>query len=87
MPNSVTHLSHPYLSVRCLGVDLRDTCSKAIGLHAQNLVTVLGSIVNLISGDLCVHLRTRTFTLKMNKIFTQSPKSRKKMAMVLIWNC
>lgn len=26
VPNSVTHLSHPYLSVGCLGVDLRDMC-------------------------------------------------------------
>jgi hypothetical protein len=53
----------------------------------QNLITVLGLIVNIISGDLCVHLRKRTFTLKMSKIFSQTPKRMKKMAMVLIWNC
>jgi hypothetical protein len=26
-------------------------CSKAIGLRAQNLITVLGLVVNIISGD------------------------------------
>ena len=40
-----------YLSV-WLGVDLKmdtkKTCSKEIGLHAKNMLTIIGSIVNII---------------------------------------
>jgi hypothetical protein len=43
----------PYLSVKWLGVDLRmdtkNTCiKKRFGLSAQKLLTILGSIVNVV---------------------------------------
>ena len=45
-------------------------CLKEIGPHAQNMLTILGSIVNIILGDLYDHLMSmRIFTLMMNKIF------------------
>ena len=37
-------------------------CLKEIGVHAQNIVFILGSIVNIIEGDLYDHLTcTRIF--------------------------
>ena len=45
-------------------------CSKEIRLHAQNMLTILGLMVNMTRGDLYDHLMsTRIFTLIMNKIF------------------
>ena len=46
---------HLHLSGVQLGVDLRmDTkkymCSKEIGLCAQNILTIMGSVVNIIAG-------------------------------------
>jgi hypothetical protein len=50
-----------------------------IGLHAQNMNTILGSIVNVIGVDLYDHLMsTRIFTLIMNKIFRGAPKIMRK---------
>ena len=49
-----------------------DMCIKETRLCAQNMITILGSIVNIIwgLGDLYDHLMSmRIFTLKMNKIF------------------
>ena len=44
---------------------------KEIGLHAQNMLTILGSIVNVSGETLYDHLMsTRIFTLITNKIFT-----------------
>ena len=44
-----------------------DVCLKDIELHAQNILTILGSIVNRIRGDLYDHLMsTGIFTLIMN---------------------
>ena len=41
--------------------------SKEIGLNAQNVISILGSIVNMIGGDLYENLmNTRIFTLIMN---------------------
>jgi hypothetical protein len=44
----------------------KNTCFKDIGVHAQILVSIIGSIVNLIEVDLYDHLiRKRIFTLMM----------------------
>ena len=52
-------------------MDTKKTCVfKEIGLHAQNMITILGSIVNMIGGDLSESLTSTKFlTLKMHKIF------------------
>jgi hypothetical protein len=56
------------------GVDLRtrhhkDTCSKEIRLHAQNMLTILHSMLNTIGGDLYDHLMsTGIFTFIVNEI-------------------
>ena len=52
----------------------KDMCLNEIGLRAQNMITSLGSIVNIFGreggGDLYDHLvSTRIFTLIMDKIF------------------
>lgn len=40
-----------------------DTCLKEIGLHAQNMIIILGSISNIIGGDLDDQLMSsRIFT-------------------------
>jgi hypothetical protein len=62
------------LSGTWLGVpprtDTKKMCLKEIGLCVQNMITALGSIVNIIGGDLYDHLMsTINFTLIMNKIF------------------
>ena len=45
-------------------------------LHVQNMVTIVGSIVNMIGrGDLYDHLTSsRVLTFIMNTIFIQAPK-------------
>ena len=44
-------------------------CSKEVGLHAQDMLTVLGSIVNMIEADPYDHLmRRRICTFIMNKM-------------------
>ena len=60
MPNSVTSLNRRpvFKWVIWLGVapttDAKKTCSKEIGLCAQNMTTILGSIVNIIvGGSIC----------------------------------
>ena len=75
MPNSVTSLNRRpvFKWVIWLGVapttDAKKTCSKEIGLCAQNMTTILGSIVNIIVGVLYVRLMSvRIFTLIMHKI-------------------
>ena len=46
--------------------------SKEIGLRAQNLLTILGSVVNIIGGDQYDHLMISIiFTLITNKIFIE----------------
>ena len=45
-------------------------CFEEIRLRAQNLLTILGSIVNIIGGALYDHLkRKKIFALMINKIF------------------
>ena len=44
--------------------------SKEIGLCTHNMLIILGSIINIIRGDLYDHLvATRIFTLIMHEIF------------------
>ena len=42
------------------------TChNEEIGLRAQNMITILGSIVNISGGDVCEHLMSmRIFNLR-----------------------
>ena len=48
----------------------KDMGLKEIELWAQDILTILGSIVNMIGRDLYDHLMsTRLLTLIMNKIF------------------
>ena len=56
MPNSVTYLNQTHVfHGKCLGVapnmDTKKTYFKEIGLYAQNLITILESIVNIIGGE------------------------------------
>ena len=64
----------------------KDICLKEIGLCAQNMLTFLGSIVNIIDGDLYDHLymSMKIFTLIMDKIFIRALKSIRKVATALI---
>ena len=64
-----------------LGVTLRTntkkiTCLKEIGLHAQNMLTIIGSRVNIIGkGETYIYdenMSTRTFTLTMNQILIRA---------------
>lgn len=56
-----------------------DTCLKQIGLSAQNLLTIL---VNRIGEH---YMMISNFTLIMNMVFMQAPKTIKKMAMASTW--
>ena len=59
VPNSVTYLNRASVSewwvVRCRSKNRhqKDMCFKEIGLHAQKLFTIQGSIVNIIGGHQC----------------------------------
>ena len=45
-------------------------CSEDIGLHVQNMLAILGSIMNIIGGDLYDHLiNMRIFILEIKKMF------------------
>jgi hypothetical protein len=49
----------------------QDTYLKEIGLCAQNMITIVGSIVDIIGGNLYGHLIcTRFFAFTMNRILT-----------------
>ena len=52
--NYFSLLKDLYLSGIWIGVaprtDTKNTCSKEIGLHARDMIIVLGSIVNIIEG-------------------------------------
>ena len=54
---------------------------KEIISHAQNTITILGSIINIMEGGGVLYdclLSMRTFTLIMNKIFIQAPQFMRK---------
>ena len=59
MSNSVTYLNRTPICLHglWLGVVSRvdtknDTCLYEIGLHAQNMITSLGSMINIIGGHM-----------------------------------
>ena len=57
--------------VRCVSENgnKKDTCVKENGPHAQNVLTILGSIDNVIEGDLHDHFMSMgIFIFIMNKI-------------------
>ena len=71
----MTHLERTSIFEWCevswdLDMDTNKTkCLKEFELRGQNLVTILGSIVNIIGVDLYDNLmRTRVFTLTINKL-------------------
>jgi hypothetical protein len=54
-------------------------------LCVQNMLTILGSLVNIIGGDLYDHLvSTRVFTMIVIKTFILALKIMRKMVAVLI---
>ena len=66
----------------------KDKCLQEIALHAQNMITILVSIVNIIGGDLYDHfISMRIFALMMNKILIRALKIMRKVATNLIWIC
>ena len=56
MPNSVAYLNQTsifkWYGIRCGSKNAysKDTCLKEMGVPAQNVITILGSIVNVIVG-------------------------------------
>ena len=61
--------------------------SIEIELHAQNMITVLSSVVNIIEGErIYDHLKRCMiiFTLKFNEMFISLPKFMRKLATALI---
>ena len=62
MPNLVTYLNWTPLVewhvVSCdPRTDAKHTCGlEEIGLHSQHIISILGSIINIIGGNLCDHL-------------------------------
>ena len=59
--------------IRCGSNDgvQNDTCVAEIRLHAQNMINLLVSILNIIGKDIYDHsMSTRIFTFTMNKVFT-----------------
>ena len=67
----------------------KDMCSKENGLCAQNMLTILHFIVNIIGvGDLYDHIKSmRIFTMIMNEIFICTLKIMRQMAMSTFWIC
>ena len=82
VPDTVTYLNKTPIFEWYVGVaprtNFEKTCLKESELHAQNMIIILGSIVNIM-GDLYDHLMSmRIFTLMMNKIFIGAPKVMRK---------
>ena len=66
-------IKHLQLSGMWLGVapriDTKKTYLKETGLHAQNMITILGSINNIIGWTYDHLMSMRMFTFIMNKIY------------------
>lgn len=55
-------------------------CLQELGLRAQNLLSILDSIVNIIEGDLYGRLMSaRISPVRLNKIFIRASKIMRKM--------
>ena len=74
MPNSVTHRNwtpiFEWYVIRCGSKNKyqKYTCLKEMGLRAQ-IITILGSIVNIIGSQCDCLMNTSILTLIMTKIF------------------
>ena len=89
--NSITHLDTYFLSGMWLAwlqeQIPKDMHVKEIRLHAENVLTILASIINIVGRDLYGHFTiTKIFTLIMNKIFLWAPKIMRKVTMALSVN-
>lgn len=63
-------------------------CVEEIGQHAQNMIFILSSIVNITGGGLYDYaMSMRSFTLKAIKRFTLVPKMMRKVVTALLWSC
>ena len=51
------------------------------------MITILGSIVNIVGGVYDHLMSMRIFTLVMNEIFIRAVKFLRKLATTLIWIC
>ena len=61
-------------------------CLKEILDYAQNMLTILGSIVNITGGDMYDHFKNfKIVTLIMNKIFICAQKIMRKIATATVW--
>ena len=59
-----------------------------IGLHAQHMLVILSSKVNMIGVNLYDYLMSKAiFALVINKTLIQAPKIMKKMTMGTHWIC
>ena len=60
----------------------KDMCLTEIGLHVQDLLTTLSSMISIIGGgDMYDHLMsTKTLPFLMNKVFRRASKFMKQMA-------
>ena len=88
MPNSVTYRNQTptceWYVVWCGSKNgyQKDMRSKEIGQCAQNMITILGSLVKSIRGGayMTILWAQQIFTLLMNKIFIWAPTFMRKMA-------
>jgi hypothetical protein len=68
-----TPISEWLIRCGCKNGHQKDMCLKEIGLQDQNMLTILGSIANMIGGDVYDHLMSAgIFTLIISKIFLNS---------------
>ena len=58
---------------------------KEIGLHAQNTITILSSIINIVGSDL--YESTKIFTLTMHKMLIRAPDVMTKVVTASTWIC
>ena len=91
MANSITYLDTYFPSGMWLAwlqeQTPEDMHVKEIRLHAENIITVLDSITNIVGRDLYDHfIITRIYTFIMNKIFLRAPKIMRKVTMALAVN-
>jgi hypothetical protein len=77
-------MKHLHLSGGSKSWHKNDMCLEEIGLYAQNVLTILGLIVNKIEG---IYLAMRNFTLIVNKTFMSTIRITRHMTSDMIWIC
>ena len=65
----------------------KDMCLKEIGLRAQNILTILNLIINMIGGTYTTTEWAHIFTLTMDKLFNPTLKIMRKVAPRSKWIC